>query len=94
VVAGPEEAAEVRRGVVLVDGGRPWVEDARRAAVAGRLSVPRSTAGPGELLVLPDRREPGDADDWRIGRGAVKGRVSWVLLPGDQQLYRMGEAVR
>ena len=93
VVGEPGEVVTVRRGVVLV-GGMPWIADAQRAAVAGRLSAGPDSAGPGELLVLPDRRQPGDAEGWRVRRTDLVGRVGWVLLPGDLAPERIGESVR
>jgi signal peptidase I len=93
IVGVPGETVALRHGAVVV-GGMPWIEDARRAALAGRLSIPPTSVEPGRLLVLPDRRAPGDHAGWDVARRDVAGRVSYVLLPGDMAPERLGEPVR
>ncbi len=90
-VAGlPGETIAVERGMVLV-GGRPWAQDALRTWMRRDLSIPPTTLDGDELLVLSDLRHPREAERARVRTRSLRGRATWVLLPGDWDLVRIGE---
>jgi signal peptidase I len=93
VIALPGETVELRRGIARVEGVER-VEDYRLLGRRNELFVPAATLGAGEWLVLSDQRSREEAASCRVPRAAIRGRASYVLLPGDFDPLRMGAPVR
>ena len=92
VVGLPGERVGVRRGVVTLEGAE-WSEDFQRRGRGHVLQAAPRVVPEAEVLLLPDRRDVSDAP---VGARAdsLSGRLTWILLPRDNEVWRLGETVR
>ena len=89
VVALPGEHVAVQRGLAWVDGS-PWAADSARISRGRDLEMPEVTVGRGHVLALTDRRVRDETAGALVDASLLQGRASYILLPEDWDVLRVG----